>query len=269
MPELPEVETIRRYLNLHLVNESLDNLEVLNEKSLEYAKGCCARDIKNQCIKYVSRKGKYLNLGLEDYNLIIHLRMTGQIYLNPPIPPLNHLRWVLTLQSGSRIYFRDVRKFGRLFIYPQDEAKYFWTEKIGPEPWEISLGYWQKMLKSKRSVKSLLLDQKVIAGIGNIYADEALYKAFIHPQKKCRDLTLKQAFDLLREVRTVLDCGIKYGGTSFRDYLSGDGKKGKMQDHLLVYQKTGSLCPRCGERIIKTKVGGRSSHFCPRCQKLD
>ena len=269
MPELPEVETIRRYLNLKLVNECIDNLEVLNESSLRCAKGLSVNDLKNQYIKSVSRRGKYLNIGLEDYNLVIHLKMTGQIYFNPSIPPINHLRWVLTLKSGSKIYFRDVRKFGRLFIYPKDDVKYLLAGEIGPEPWEINLSYWQKKLKSRRSIKTLLLDQKVIAGIGNIYADEALYRAFIHPKKKCLDLTLKQALDLLKEVRTVLDCGIRYGGTSFRDYLGGDGKKGNMQDHLLIYQKTGGLCPRCGERIAKTKVGGRSSHFCPKCQKLD
>ncbi|HHY18677.1 MAG TPA: DNA-formamidopyrimidine glycosylase [Firmicutes bacterium] len=267
MPELPEVETIRRYLNLSIVNERIQKLEVLWAGSVVKAEPADVYNLKNQKINSIARKGKYLLFQLEDFDMVVHLRMTGQIYLNPQNPLEDHIRWVLYLQNGDKLYYRDVRKFGRLFLALKSQgARLSGLDKLGPEPWEITLEYWQDKLKSNRSIKLLLLDQRVISGIGNIYADEALFLAKIHPETKGKDLSSKQAAELLVAVRTVLDLGMRFGGTSFRDYVSGDGKKGNMQEKLLVYQKDGQLCPRCTKHIEKIKVGGRSSHFCPICQ---
>lgn len=269
MPELPEVETIKRYLTLHMINERINHLEIFYPKAVECANDITVDSIKEQRILFVSRRGKYLHIGLEDYELVIHLRMTGQLYFQPSTPPKDHLRWILHLNEDSKLYFRDVRKFGRLFIYNKGEARFLSKGEIGPEPWQISLKHWQDKLQSTRSIKVLLLSQDIIAGIGNIYADEALYLASIHPEKKGRDLSLKEIENLASAVRTVLDRGIRFGGTSFRDYLGGDGKKGEMQEHLNVYQKNGSACIRCKTFIERIKVGGRSSHFCPSCQSLE
>ncbi|MDD2430527.1 MAG: DNA-formamidopyrimidine glycosylase [Firmicutes bacterium] len=266
MPELPEVEVIRRFLNLNIVKEQIGFVDVLYEKSIECAGSFGVSTLYDQTVNFVNRKGKYLHLGLDNNDLVIHLRMTGQLYFEPDTIPKDHIRWVFNFKSGKKLYFRDVRKFGRLIIYPKGELEFCKNADIGFEPWEMPLDTWGEKLKTERAIKIVLLDQHVIAGIGNIYADEALYLSGIHPERKASSLDHTEAKDLLKAIRIVLDQGIRYGGTTFRDYLGGDGKKGAMQDHLYVYQKTGSNCLRCSRPISRIKVGGRSSHFCSNCQ---
>lgn len=269
MPELPEVETIQRYLSLHLVKEKIDNLQVNWAGSVVVTEPANISLLHNQHVQAIRRRGKYLLCELDDFDMVIHLRMTGQIYFNPVKPPKDHVHWILKLSDEKFVYYRDVRKFGRLYLTKKGHGLTIsGAQKIGPEPWKITLKYWQDKLKSKRSIKGLILDQEVIAGIGNIYADEALFLAKIHPETQSNNISPEKAEELLKAIRTVLDKGIRYGGTSFRDYIGGDGKKGDMQAHLQVYQKTGQTCPICGDIITRIKVGGRSSHFCPSCQRI-
>ena len=267
MPELPEVEVIRRFLNRNIVQEKIDSLDILYDRSVEFEGDFNASVLCGQRICFVDRKGKYLHLGLDRNDLVIHLRMTGQLYFEPEREPKDHIRWVMNFQSGRKLYFRDVRKFGRLVVHPKGAPKFCKNAEIGFEPWEMPLALWFDELKTERAIKAVLLDQHILAGVGNIYADEALYQSGIHPERKASSLDQHEANNLLMAVRVVMEKGIRFGGTTFRDYLGGDGKKGSMQDHLSVYQETGSKCRKCSGPISRIKVAGRSSHFCPRCQK--
>jgi formamidopyrimidine-DNA glycosylase len=221
-------------------------------------------------IESVERRGKYLVLRLDSGSMVVvHLRMTGALLHRPAhAPPDRFLRIVLSLDDGSELRFTDIRKFGGLWLV--DDVADAIATALGPEP--LSEGFTEALLAEalagrKAPVKSIILDQRHIAGIGNIYADEACFAAGIDPRRTGASLMPSDAKALHEAVRQVLLFGVESRGASFRDYQDADGKAGNMQMYVKVFRRTGKPCYTCGTAIERTKVGGRSTHYCPQCQK--
>jgi formamidopyrimidine-DNA glycosylase len=292
MPELPEVETIRRALVKPLEGRRIASAELrLPRLLLGFPASDFAAKLKGQTIRRVIRRGKYLILELSKDSLIVHLGMTGQLTSaerdaeeNPHFlrtvtglqkpqgahPVDKHTHLVLHLAREGRLMFRDPRTFGKLLLVPGKS----WPEhprlrKLGPEPLEMKVAEVAKTFptQSIRPIKALLLDQEFLAGVGNIYADEALFLAGIHPRRKAKSLKPAERLKLLEAVKTVLRKGIKYQGTTFSDYRKPDGGKGDNYERLMVYGRGGRPCRVCGEMLRKTVVAQRGTVFCPNCQK--
>ncbi len=272
MPELPEVETIRLTLLPKLVGERIVSGEVLHGKMLL---GITIEEflsrVSGEKIDGLKRRGKYLLLELsEGLTIGIHLRMTGQLSVEKANEPLSKATYFrLLLDNGMELRFRDQRKFGKVFIFEKGAPPPSLL-KIGPEP--LSPEFTALVLKNRfgrrnLAVKKALLNQEIIAGIGNIYADEALFVAGIHPARPVNSLTEAEIDALYLAIRQVLGEGIESRGTTLRDYRDGDGRAGSYQDRLRVYGQKGKTCPNCGGLIVKMSYGGRGTHFCPLCQK--
>lgn len=272
MPELPEVETIRLTLLPKLVGARIVSGEFLYEKMLlgitveEFWDRVTGKKINN-----LKRRGKYLLLELsEGLTIGIHLRMTGQLSVEKTDTQLAKATYFrLLLDNGMELRFRDQRKFGKVFLFEKGKIPPALL-KIGPEP--LSPEFTAAVFKSRLgrrnlAVKKALLNQEIIAGIGNIYADEALFVAGIHPARPVNSLTEAEVDALYHAVRQVLSEGIESHGTTFRDYRDGEGRPGSYQDRLRVYGQKGKPCPNCGGIIVKMIYGGRGTHFCPLCQK--
>lgn len=275
MPELPEVETIRRDLEGRVLGRRITAvafppqsgkpvpvLQGVNEASL------CGR-VVGACIDAVERRGKYLAFRLDRGTwLVVHLRMTGRLlHRRPADPPDPHLRAVLSLDDGTELRFSDVRKFGRFWLV-DDPARA--TAGLGPEPLDEGFSVEllaQALARRRAPVKSVLLDQRRLAGIGNIYADEACFEAGIDPRRPAASLDAAEVRALHAAVRRVLLAGVESRGASFRDYADADGNAGAMQTRVKVFRRTGAPCYVCGTPIQRVKVAGRSTHFCPRCQR--
>jgi len=270
MPELPEVETIRRQLNRVLGGQKIRKIKVLRDKSWKGDKG----KVEGKKIKKVERKAKILIIELENgRSLLIHLKMTGQlVWVKKQEKEGKHTRVVLKLDKG-RLFFNDLRVFGWIKVVDkkdlENEFKNYGPDVNGRE-------FTKKHLKeilgsSRRSVKLILLDQKKLAGVGNIYANEALYCAGVDPQKTGVKVAKdeKMVGKLFKCLKQVIEKGIKYGGStaSDRGYKDGLGREGKYQKHFLIYEKAGEKCKRCKGEIKKVKLGGRGTYFCPGCQK--
>ena len=264
MPELPEVETIRRQLEPRLVGHS-----ILGSRHFASAKFSDAPAMTGWHITAVERRGKYLIVvpTVAD-RFAIHLGMTGRLSVGPPGPddPYERARW--DLSDGRRLVFRDVRRFGRLVLLPGGDTSGVPTlHRIGPEPMSASFTgewLWQRVRSSNRHLKTQLLDQRAVAGIGNIYADEALWHAGICPLD--RVLTRSRATRLVAAVRGVLADGIRRGGTTLRDYTDAMGEIGSNQHHLMAYGRVGRACRRCGHPMTAATVDGRTTTWCRGCQ---
>ncbi len=273
MPELPEVETVRRNLNDLIAGSTIQNV-VLGDFT-----GCIAHPppdqfverLRGQRISHTNRRGKNLLVELESGDVIaIHLRMTGDLHVARPEEPSgkhHHLTFVL---AGDReLRFSDTRKFGRIRLLSPSEFDEF-VGPIGPEPLDPALTprrFFAMLQGRSRAVKPLIMDQGFLAGVGNIYADEALYAAKIHPLRAANSLTQRQATRLLKEIQAVLQHAIDRGGTTIRDYRNGLGEHGGNQNYLQIYNlHEGDPCPRCGAEIERIVVGQRGTRFCPRCQ---
>lgn len=272
MPELPEVETIRRTLEPKLVGRTIRGGAVYHPKLIQ---GQSEPDffacIRNRNILRITRRGKYLLIHLSGERIIgIHLRMTGQLAVVPqdePEAPATYLR--LQLDNGTELRFCDQRKFGRIFCSPEDSLPGGLT-KLGPEPLDpdFTADELKKRLARRHlAIKKALLNQEILAGMGNIYADEALFTAGIHPERPADSLSGSELKNLFHAIRRVLEEGIQNRGTTKRNYRDGDGNPGSNQEHLQVYDREDQACLKCGTPIIKTFVGGRGTHFCPKCQK--
>ena len=268
MPELPEVETIVRGLGEGLPRSRVSRVVLGSVRKFRPAR---INSLSGRSLRKVSRRGKHIFLWFAGGQcLAIHLGMTGQLYWGGPKRVADrhtHLR--LYFGRGDRVlYFRDVRRFGRVKLYPGEEA--LWSDAriaaLGPEPLDISLGDFRKLLKRRRMIKALLLDQKVIVGFGNIYIDEALFAARIHPTRMAEALGRGDVARLHRAMKRVFSQAIAAGGSTIRDYRRGDGQVGLFQTQHKVYGKTGSKCPRCRTPIQRQIVAGRSTHTCPTCQ---
>ncbi len=270
MPELPEVETIKNSLRPHLVRRKILRLEIGLEKLLLPNAKNFKSQIEGKTILELERRGKYLIWHLSGERAVVtHFRLTGQlVYLRDgePAPPYTHLRFLL--DKGALVY-ADLRQFGRLEILAEEDLNTHPKLKaLGPEPFEIDEKTFEALLKGrKRLIKALLLDQTIIAGLGNIYVDEALFRAGILPTRPARAVTPEEASRLLKIIREILREAIACGGSSVRNYVDGEGREGHFQEKHLVYGRRGKPCPRCGTPIAYLTVAQRGTHFCPRCQR--
>ncbi|WP_347490757.1 bifunctional DNA-formamidopyrimidine glycosylase/DNA-(apurinic or apyrimidinic site) lyase [Desulfoscipio sp. XC116] len=274
MPELPEVETVKRTLEKKIAGLTINGVNIMMAKIIrEPSPEEFSAQVTGRKITRLGRRGKYLLLYLTDDNvLIIHLRMTGRLVYTAPDEPLSkHTHVVFLLSDGHELRFIDMRQFGRLQLAPlQALDRVKGLKDLGPEPLgqEFSRDFLRRELKRKRvRIKSLLLDQTFIAGLGNIYADEALHRARLNPQRTANSLSPREIAGLYHSIIAVLQEGIQNRGTSFRDYVDGDGRRGNYQELLRVYNREGSPCPHCGTAVARIKIGGRSSYFCPACQR--
>jgi formamidopyrimidine-DNA glycosylase len=287
MPELPEVETVVRQLEPEVARHAIERLEVLDERwsrplpprSLEAA-------VSGSTIERLGRRGKYILMGLDrERTLVMHLRMTGNLILREGEEMLDpsegrrlyesersteerHLRARFVLDDGRELWFTDPRRFGEAFLLEDDqlEARFakLGLEPFSPEFTPQALG--EMAAGRKAPLKSFLLDQSGVAGVGNIYADEALFRAELHPLSPAGSIKPEHAEALRDAVVAALEAGIDAGGSSIDDYRDARGKKGGMQDEFLVHTREGEDCPRCGGTIARIVVGGRSTYFCPGCQ---
>ena len=272
MPELPEVETIRLSLQPKLIDTTISGGELLLPKMLQNWLPAEFWDlIIGRKIKSLKRRGKYLLFHLSGGLVLgIHLRMTGQLIVEPNSAPLHKATYFrLKLTNDTELRFRDQRKFGRIMLFPADSPPDS-ILKIGPEPLkpDFTVTVLKRQLsRRKTAIKKVLLDQEVLAGLGNIYTDEALFIAGIHPVRPANSLTDPELIFLHTAIIQVLQEGIEHRGTTKRDYCDGEGKPGSYQEKLRVYGRKGLPCVNCQAPIVKMILGGRGTHFCPLCQE--
>lgn len=274
MPELPEVETIKNTLAPLICGDTVIKAHILHTDVIKYPDvAAFAENIKGQTIASLGRRGKYLLFFFEQGGrLVVHLRMTGRmLFARPEQPLLKHTHAVFDLASGAQLRFSDTRRFGCLWLLgPEEEDCYTGMSKLGPEPFGAGFdaAYLKRALgKRKVNIKQGLLDQRMIAGLGNIYVDESLFTASIAPTRPAASLTDKEWKNLTAAIVCVLRESITHNGTTFSDYLDGRGQKGDNMSYLKVYKREGQPCFRCGNPIHRIKVAGRSSFFCSECQK--
>lgn len=288
MPELPEVETIARQLDEKLGGKEVDEVEVLRERSFKGDE----KLLKGQEIEEVGRRGKLLIIEFKNWDrlVLVHLKMTGQLVWRPgdwekgewkeelagghPSDdwvnelPSSHTRVIWSFKDDSKLFFNDMRVFGWMKI----EKVKKWEEEEEKMPPDVvdddfTLEYFRSVLSSTRKmVKTAIMDQKKMGGVGNIYASDALWKAKIHPEKRSNNLSDEEMERLYEAVVEVINKGIKMGGATYSDFKDTQGLGGSYQEHFLVYDRDGEKCKRCGEEIKKIKVGGRGTYFCPVCQ---
>ena len=270
MPELPEVETVRRKLLQRLQNKKITDIDIIYPKVFETDILELKKEIINKTIKDIKRVGKYLIFDLDDYKLISHLRMEGKYFIKELVLPLDkHDLVTFTIDNKFSLRYNDTRKFGKMqFLKNDEESKSL--SKLGYEPFDklLTTDYLKSKLKNKSlPIKSILLDQTIISGIGNIYADEILFKSKINPLKKGKDLNEKELSLIIDNSIIILNKAIEDGGTTIRSYTSLDGEIGNFQNNLYVHRNEGNKCSECDSIIEKIKVNGRGTYFCPKCQK--
>lgn len=271
MPELPEVETVRRGLEELVVGQTIKNILVYYPQIITNNLEEFINDLKKQTLEDVQRRGKYLIFKFTDYDMLSHLRMEGKYQLVDDLDHLDkHVHVIFQFENGMNLAYRDVRKFGRMTLYPKDKAiESKSIQQLGPEPVEEQFDFptfFKGLQKSKKPIKNLLLDQKLVVGLGNIYVDEVLYQSQIHPKTQACLITEDQAKILRNSIISTLQKAIKYKGTTIRSYENAFGENGEYQNYLQVYGKDGTPCPRCHTTIEKIKLNGRGTHFCPNCQ---
>lgn len=273
MPELPEVETVVRGLRSKVVGRIIKKVNIYYENIIEYPDACSfQKKIKNQKINEINRYGKWIIFVLDNYYLLSHLRMEGKYFLKPKGATLEkHEHVSFVLDNDMELRYMDVRKFGKMQLIEKENIN-----KIGPflemglEPWDKKLNTLylkEKFLRKKLPIKSCLLDQRIIVGIGNIYADEILFLSKINPLKEANSLSLEELERIIDNTKLVLEKAIEKGGTTIRSYTSLNGIHGLFQQELYVHSKEGQKCLICGSDILKIKVGGRGTYYCPKCQK--
>ncbi len=275
MPEMPEVESIKRTLEKNINGQVIKNVIVLLPRMIKYPDSISyVKMLSGHKIKQIQRRGKYLIMQMDNEIMaVFHLRMTGRLcYVNKNKQEDKYERIIFELNNGDKLIYADTRTLGTLYcIKPGELDKIKGLYELGPEPLsaEFTLEYLQSKLKNNRGkIKSFLLNQKNIAGLGNIYVDESLFLAGIYPETKACNINKKKAGKLIEAVNKVIKDGINDGGTTFRDYVNGKGEKGTHQEKLFVYGRDKKQCKKCGTIIEKIKVGGRGTCFCPHCQKL-
>jgi formamidopyrimidine-DNA glycosylase len=275
MPELPEVETIRRQLKREAVGARIRRVEIRFGKRLHPSAEGFRQAVEGAAILDVRRRAKMLLIGLDNgQTIVVHLKMTGKLLLRRRSDvPTKHVHVVFDLADGRRIFFDDVRKFGYLKAIPtaRVDSEIVGGESFGPEPLEKDFTAERLgacLLKHPaRAVKPLLMDQTCVAGIGNIYADEALWRARVRPDRRVKTLTRDELKRLRRGIQDSLELSLKYRGTSADDYVDFYGRQGENQLKLKAYGREGERCERCGGPIKRVRLGGRSAHYCPKCQR--
>jgi formamidopyrimidine-DNA glycosylase len=286
MPELPEVETVRRGLHDLIIGKRITAEQHDTPKGFPNAPADVESFLINATITDVRRRAKVLLIDLStEYTLVIHLKMTGQlVYRGEQIFGAGHpnesligalpdrsTRVTLTFTDGSHLYFNDQRKFGWMRLMPALEVPNIdFMKKVGPEPLEADFTAREFAdrfaRRSKTSIKAALLDQTVVAGVGNIYADESLWGAKIHPKRLVNSITNDEFALLYTELRAVMNLAIEKGGSTDKNYVNAEGKRGSYMDFARVFRREGLTCPRCATEIIKFKAAGRGTHICPTCQ---
>jgi formamidopyrimidine-DNA glycosylase len=291
MPELPEVETIRRDLGV-LIGEKISALEILFPKTASHSAAFFKKSLVKQTLKTVERRGKLLILAFNNgYFLLVHLKMTGQLIFqsaNQKIVgghslstssyekavggelPNKHTRAIFYFTHGGRLFFNDLRKFGYLKLTDKEGLAKILKNNYGPEPLtkEFSAAQLKKVLGSRKTnIKAVLLNQKLIAGLGNIYVDEALFAAGIRPTRIANKINLAETERLVKEINKLIKKAILHRGTTFNNYVDSRGRRGNFSSFLQVYGRAKEKCLVCGGQITKIKLAGRGTHYCPHCQK--
>jgi len=296
MPELPEVEIIKRGLSEKIIGKGIADVDVRVVKMFQGKK----EDIVGAKISKIKRRAKMLLIGLSnDKTMLIHLKMTGQLvyrqvkseklkvksggqntefrgghpqkgYLGKLPNKFTHV--IFTFKDGGVLYFNDLRKFGYIKVYDADEIEDLKVLKeLGPEPFteELTVEYLMRICakRPRVKIKQILMDQTVISGIGNIYADESLFCAGISPLRLSKDVKRSEFKKIIECVKKVLKKGLKYGGSSENTFVNVGGEQGQMQNHFQVYRQTGKPCPKCGGKIVRIVITGRGTHYCPKCQQ--
>jgi len=272
VPELPEVETIRRQLAPHLEGRTILGVEILDPRwTRPHPPRAVEAGLRSKTVERLTRSGKYLVIGLSGGSyLLIHLRMTGALLLDPAQEP-RHTRVRFELDAGHRLVYIDPRRFGTGHLLPDERARdAYLAARIGVEPLspEFTTEHLRLLARGRRApVKAFLLDQRRVAGVGNIYADEALFRAKIHPLRATGSLTRPQLARLRDAVEQALQAGIEAKGASIDDFRHIDGARGAFQDRFLIHLRAGEPCVRCGAIVRKIVVGGRGTYVCERCQR--
>jgi formamidopyrimidine-DNA glycosylase len=276
MPELPEVETIRLALEPHLVGRRLERVEIHDPRLVRpFEPNAVADELEGERVSALERRGKYLIVRFESGRaLLIHLRMTGSLRhaAAGSLADDPHRRAVVRLDDGSDVAYRDVRRFGTWHLVDQHELDPYLADRLGREPLErtFTARRLAAALEGRRApIKAALLDQRTVAGLGNIYVDESLWRARVHPLRQAGTLEDDEIARLTRGIRDALKAGIARQGATLRDYSTPDGRRGRMQDEFRVYGRAGEPCTRCGTPIDKIRAGGRGTWYCPTCQRLD
>ncbi|NLN06409.1 MAG: DNA-formamidopyrimidine glycosylase [Firmicutes bacterium] len=274
MPELPEVEIICSGLECILPGKKVAAVEVHYPRAVKIPTAAELQEkLPGRTVVAVKRRGKYLQIFFDCGTvLVVHLRMTGRLLFFPaPQKWDKHTHVLFHFCDGSVLAFHDVRKFGTIYwVTPDRFSEIHGLHTLGPEPLspDFTADYLQKQAKRRKtSIKALLLNQRVVAGLGNIYTDEALYRAGIRPDRPAASLSAGEIAALHRSIRAVLREAIYYRGTTMSDYRDATGREGSFQEHLRVYRRGGRPCPCCGHTIVRIVVGGRGTYFCPRCQR--
>jgi formamidopyrimidine-DNA glycosylase len=272
VPELPEVETVRRALEPVLTGRRLVRVEIADSRLVRPLEPLqVAAELEGERVAAVERRGKYLIVRFESArSLLIHLRMTGSLRHAPAgtLADDPHRRAVVRLDDGSDVAYRDVRRFGTWLVLEPGELAPYLAMRLGPEPLGplTAARLAARFARRRAPIKAVLLDQRTLAGVGNIYADEALWYAGVHPLRPAAGLDGEEAARVHRSVRRVLRAGIERQGASLRDYVQLDGAGGTMQDEFRAYGREGEPCDRCGAPIEKIRIAGRGTWYCPHCQ---
>lgn len=271
MPELPEVETTRRGLASFLIDQRVRTAIVRHRALRLPVPESLPAALEGTTIRGIARRGKYLLFDCGAGTLILHLGMSGRLWLvsgAAPVEPHDHFD--LVLANGTIVRLRDPRRFGLVLWVKGDPLRHPLLAGLGPEPLSPEFGGdWLYRATRTRSaaIKQVLMDSRVVAGIGNIYANEALFRARIHPAREARRLSRARCALLAEKIRETLEVAIGAGGSSVRDYVGSDGLAGRYQDQFLVYDRGGKPCPRCGAPIRQVRQAQRSTYYCPKCQK--
>lgn len=272
MPELPEVETVRRTLKKSILNEVIKDVYIYYENIIEEPKvEEFKTKLKGQKIIDIDRRGKWLIFVLNNYYLLAHLRMEGKFFLRHHDDVLGkHEHVAFLFESGIELRYNDTRKFGRMYLLDKNEA---FTKKplceLGYEPWDdnLNVDYLKTKYHNKKlPIKTVILDQSIITGIGNIYADEILFLSKINPLRPAMKIKDSECEQIILNTRNVLSKAIELGGTTIRSYESSEGVHGRFQNNLLVHNHEDDFCPICKSKILKIRVGGRGTYYCPNCQ---
>lgn len=273
MPELPEVETVVRQIRPVILGKKFWKFQAFNASTFLPSPEALETFLPGKVIKDVRRKGKYIILELsEDYVLVVHLRMTGMLLFKPSERLKKFVRGEFIFSDAKKLLFSDIRKFGKIWLYHKSEyLQKTGMSKLGVDPIveKFDLALLEKLyLKQKGILKNRLLDQSVITGVGNIYADEIAFRIGLHPSSRVEKLNKKDLEKLHEAIVYCLNEGIKNNGTTISDFVGTRGDAGKNQDYLQIYGRTGDPCYKCGTAVSKTRVAGRGTYFCVKCQKL-
>ena len=269
MPELPEVETVKNELKKKLLKKRINDIKVFYDGIIATNINSFKKNIVGEEIVDITRRGKFLIFELTDYYLVSHLRMEGKYFIKDSNEEFSKHDHIIFYFDDFTLRYNDTRKFGKMYLVTKDRLLIDTPlAKLGLEPWDNSLdsNYLKDKFNSSIAIKTLLLDQTIISGIGNIYADEILFKSFINPCKKGKDLNKLELDKIIENTKIVLEQGIKNKGTTIHSF-SSLGVEGHNQDSLLVHTKEGLPCTVCGAIIKKIKVNGRGTYYCPKCQR--